>query len=329
MRIYFLFKSLLFISVFILTSTLVHSQDSAPAIATLLKIAGSVEVATKKSQKGGRGRVGMLLFAGNKIKTSGKSKATVQFRDGSRFRLFQNSELLLDFSEEQNSNKRTFYYLMTIKTGSLRGRFKKGLQIAKIRTPTGLIEVKGTSLRITENINKTTISLSEGQVIVRNLSSLTKINPGQWLPYFGRTDDLSKKIAPIPNLLHIKTDEYEFDFGNEKTKTIELSVQLQNITSSKIVKRKGLVIFESNFKHIRFPKSIMLDENGYAQVIVLIDPPRIDDSEFKGLITIRAFMDEDGFDDVAEGNLVLKVLNSNKIHSIILDPEKGLKRKND
>ena len=40
-------------------------------------------------------------------------------------------------------------------------------------------------------------------------------------------------------------------------------------------------------------------------------------------------MDEDGFDDVAEGNLVLKIHNSSKIRTIILDPDKGITEYND
>jgi hypothetical protein len=150
------------------------------------------------------------------------------------------------------------------------------------------------------------------------------MNAGQWMPEFGRTDDLSKIVVPIPNLLNLKTDEYEFEFRNGNSIQIEFSVQIQNSVSSKIVKRKGLVIFESDYNRIRLPKRFMLDANGYARVLVGIDPPRIDDKKFRGLITIRAFMDEDGFDDVAEGNLVLKIRNTDKIRTLILDPDKGL-----
>ena len=99
MQIFFLFKNLLFFAVLSLNATLVPAQDSSPAIATILQIEGSVEVLTNVSPKGLRGRDGMLLFAGNKIRTAGKSKATVEYRDGSRIRLFQNSELLLDLSD--------------------------------------------------------------------------------------------------------------------------------------------------------------------------------------------------------------------------------------
>ena len=320
---------MLFFSVLSFTTTLIPAQDSSPAIATLLQIEGSVEVITEKSPKGRRGKDGMLLFAGNIIRTSGNSKATVEYRDGSSFRLFQNSEFFLDSSEEQNTSKRTFKHLVTLNKGSLRARLKKGLQRTKIRTPTALIGVKGTSVRITENKNKATVSLTEGQAEVSNLSSRTIINSGQWLPDFGRTDDLSSKVVPIPNLLNLKTDEYEFDFRSGKSKQFEFSVQLQNTFSRKIVKRKGLVNFESDYNYIRLPKRFMLDANGYARVLVGIDFPRIEDSKFRSMITIRAFMDEDGFDDVAEGNLVLKIRNSSKIRTIILDPDRGLIENND
>ena len=45
------------------------------------------------------------------------------------------------------------------------------------------------------------------------------------------------------------------------------------------------------------------------------------DPEFKGLITISAFMDQDGFDDVAEGSLVLKILNAGKKRTLLINPE--------
>ena len=51
--------------------------------------------------------------------------------------------------------------------------------------------------------------------------------------------------------------------------------------------------------------------------------------ELKGLITISAFMDGDGFDDVAEGSLVLKIRNLGKKRTILLDPDKGVVKKND
>lgn len=329
MRSFFSSKCLLISAAFCLSASSVSAQSSDSAIATLLKVEGAVEAVTEKSPKGRSGSNGMLLFAGDKISTAGKSKATIEYRDGSRVRLFQNSEIVLNLSEEQSTGKRTFKFQLTLNNGSMRGRFLKGLQRTKIRTPTALIGVKGTSVRITENNNIATVSLTEGQVEVSNLSSKTLLNPGQWLPEIRRTDDLTKKVAPLPNILHLKTDEYGLDFRDGKAKQLKFSVQLQHSISRKSVERSGLVVFESDYYSIRLPKRFMLDNKGFARVLVGIDPPRLSDAGFKGLITIRAFMDQEGFDDVAEGSLVLKIVNSGKKRTLLLDAEEGVIEKKD
>ncbi|MDG1486908.1 MAG: FecR family protein, partial [SAR324 cluster bacterium] len=257
------------------------------------------------------------------------SKSTVEYRDGSRVRLFQNSTLVLNLSEEQTTNKRTFKLQLTLKNGSLRGRFVKGLQRTKIRTPTALIGIKGTSVRISENNNKATVSLTEGQVEVSNLYSSTTLNPGQWLTDFDRNTDLTQNVTQIPNLLFLKTAEYELDFRNAKSKQLDFSVQLQNSISGKSITRSGQVIFESDYKNIRLPKRFMLNDRGFARVLIGLDPPSLTDPEFKGLITIRAFMDGEGFDDVTEGHLVLKILNLGRKRTLLLDPDKGVSIKED
>ena len=327
MRFFFSSKSLLIIAFFCF-STQFAAQSSEPAIASLLQVEGSVEAVTGKSPKGRRGINGMLLFAGDKINTAENSKATIEYRDGSRVRLFQNSQLILNLSEEEVTSKRTFKFQLSLNKGSLRGRFLKRLQRTRIRTPTAQIGVKGTTVRIKDNDNRATVSLTEGQVEVSNLSSKTILNPGQWLPDFGRTEDLTEKVTPLPNILHLKTFDYELDFRDGKSKQLKFSVQLQHGISGKTVARRGLVVFESDYYSIRLPKRFMLDKKGFARVLVGIDPPRLTDPGFKGLITIRAFMDQDGFDDVAEGSLVLKILNAGKKRTLLINPEGGVTEKN-
>ncbi|MDG1488384.1 MAG: hypothetical protein P8R40_09365, partial [SAR324 cluster bacterium] len=60
-----------------LSTTQGSAQSENPAIATLLNVDGAVKVFNEKSPKGRQGSHGMLLFAGNKILTSAKSKSTV------------------------------------------------------------------------------------------------------------------------------------------------------------------------------------------------------------------------------------------------------------
>ncbi|MBC8220246.1 MAG: FecR domain-containing protein, partial [Proteobacteria bacterium] len=230
---------------------------------------------------------------------------------------------------EQSTNKRTFKFQLTLKNGSLRGRFVKGLQRTRIRTPTAIIGIKGTSVRISENNNKATVSLTEGQVEVSTISSKAILNPGQWLTDFDRNTDLTKNVAQTPNLLSLKSPEYELDFRNGKSKQLDFSVQLQNSISGKSVKRSGKVIFESDYKYIRLPKRFLLNEQGFARVVIGLDPPSLTDPEFMGLITIRAFMDGEGFDDVNEGHLVLKVINLGQKRTLLIDPDKGVSKKED
>ena len=321
-------KSLQLIAYIYFSAQIASAQRVLPAIATLLQVEGEVKTFTAKSPKGRRSIDGMLLFAGDKISTAENSKATIEYREGSRVRLFQNSELVLNLSEEMPTSKRSFNFQLSLNKGSISGRFLKGLQRTKISTPSAQIRVKGTSVRIKDNDNRGTVSLTEGQVEVRNLTSKTILNPGEWLHEFRRTDDLIEKVSKLPNILYLKTFDYELDFRDGKSKQLKFSVQLQHGISGKTVARSGLVVFESDYYSIRLPKRFMLDKKGFARVLVGIDPPRLADPGFKGLITIRAFMDQDGFDDVAEGSLVLKILNAGKKRTLLINPEGGVTEKN-
>ena len=327
MRFFCSSKNLIIIAVCFSCSQYAPAKSKKPAIATLLQVEGTVGAVTTRSPKGRRGINGMLLFAGDKINTAKNSKATIEYRDGSRVRLFQNSHLVLDLSEEQVTSRRAFKFQLSLNKGSLRGRFLKGLQLTKIRTPTAQIGVKGTTIRIRDIDNRATVSLTEGQVEVSNLSSKTILNPGQWVHDFGRTEDLSEKIAHLPHILNLKTFDYKLDFQDGKSKQLKFSVQLQHHISGKSIARSGLVVFESDYYSIQLPKRFMLDNKGFARVLVGIDPPRLTNPEFKGLITIRAFMDQDGFDEVAEGSLVLKILNASNKRTLVINPEGSVTEK--
>jgi len=119
------------------------------------------------------------------------------------------------------------------------------------------------------------------------------------------------------------------DIRNGKSKQLDFSVQLQNSISGKSETRSGQVIFESDYKNIRLPKRFLLNERGFARVLIGLDPPSLTDTEFKGLITIRAFMDGEGFDDVTEGHIVLKILNLGRNRTLLIDPDKGVSKKED
>ena len=63
----------------------------------------------------------------------------------------------------------------------------------------------------------------------------------------------------------------------------------------------------------------------FWRVLVNIEPLNSNSKEFKGLIKIRAYMDDTGFDDVAEGLLVLKFRNLGKKRTLLIHPDKRFK----
>ena len=69
------------------------------------------------------------------------------------------------------------------------------------------------------------------------------------------------------------------------------------------------------------PNQVFLDAEGFIRFPIEIDPPRMDDPEFNGLIQIRANMDDIGFDDVGEGMMVLRVVNGQRKRSLFIDPK--------
>ncbi len=79
------------------------AQEESGAIATLSRVEGYVEVFSEAKRKTRRGREGLMLFAGERINTGKDSKVTVEFRDGSTFRLFRKTDFLIEEGVEQNT----------------------------------------------------------------------------------------------------------------------------------------------------------------------------------------------------------------------------------
>ena len=70
-----------------------------------------------------------------------------------------------------------------------------------------------------------------------------------------------------------------------------------------------------------------MNDRGFAKIFLLINQPSLNELGFFGLIKIRAFLDNEGFEDVAEGLLVLKIKNFKKTSSILIHPNKDLVEK--
>ncbi len=302
-----------------------HAQSEGDAIATLSGVEGYVEVTATATRKTRRGREGLILYAGEQVRTGKDSKATVEFRDGSRFRLFRETDFVIESGSEQQTRERTFKFQLALNIGSLQGRLRRGRQRTRLRTPTAIVGVKGTSVRVTELAEgKATVALSEGLVEVKNAVSSAELNPGQWLHEITRIDELSEKIADMPNILYLKTEQYDLDFSDGQTIQLFISIQMEDAQSGKITKRSGPVRLESEYYSIRMPSRVYLDADGFFRVPVEIDPPRKDDQEFNGLILVHANMDEVGFDDVGEGIIVFRVIGPTRKRTLLIEPRSDL-----
>ena len=128
--------------IWMITAMQVIAQEEGGAIATLSRVEGYVEVFSEAKRKTRRGREGLMLFAGERINTGKDSKVTVEFRDGSTFRLFRKTDFLIEEGVEQNTRERSFKYQLSMKLGSLHGRMKRGMQRTRLRTPTAIVGVK-------------------------------------------------------------------------------------------------------------------------------------------------------------------------------------------
>ena len=135
---------------------------------------------------------------------------------------------------------------------------------------------------------------------------------------------MDEKIAKLPNLLFLKTEEYELDFSDQQAKQLFISIQMEDSQSGKMTKRGGPVRLETDYYSVQMPQQVFLESDGFIRFPIEIDPPRKDDSEFDGLIQIRANMDDIGFDDVGEGMMVLRVVNGQRKRLLLIDPKNDL-----
>ena len=92
----------LIINIIFLPSGSPNSKNYNP-VASIVNLEGIVKIQTKESQKFKYARDGMLLFNGNKIITSINSKTGILYRDGSKVRIFQNSEFRFAFTIMSNA----------------------------------------------------------------------------------------------------------------------------------------------------------------------------------------------------------------------------------
>ena len=297
-----------------------QSSVATTTIATMRNVSGFVEVRQKSTQKSVSGRNGRLLGLGDVIKTGAGAKATIAFRDGSRVRLFADTEFTIESGGEQKTKSRTIKLGQGLKKGSLHGKLNRQFQRASIRTPTAVVAVRGTVLLVKQSGEFTTVHLTEGKIEVSNAVSTVEVNPGQWLPEFRRMDELAEKLAPLPYKLFLRTEQYEVDLSAKEPPRLFLSIELADSRNRRSLARPGPVLLESNFPGVVLPKRVNLDERGVARVPFTLKSLPRGAKPFDGLILISAMMDAPGFEDVGAGTLLMKSTPTGKSQRFLIDP---------
>lgn len=290
-------------AVFILTAAIppVFAQGK-DIVASLQRISGRVSVKQVRTRKTIRGRNGLLLRTGDTVVTARRARATIKFRNGSEIRLFPRSEFQVK-SSERKGKKRTFLFSLSLKVGSLWGRFVKRRQVANIRTPTATIGIKGTVLRVVDRDGKARVALTEGLIDVSNDREKVELRPGKRLTEFTSSDTLADKIEDIPLQLDMKSQKRKLEFRNKQNEEVFVSIQLVNIKTGRTIRRSGPVYLRSNYDKITYPSSAVLDARGFVRVAVQFAPPEAADAKLNGNVFLWAVMDQEDADDVSEGRL--------------------------
>ena len=116
---------------------------ASDAVATMMEVNGNVEVTLSRTLRTTQGRNGLLLYAKDRIRTGLDGKATILFRDGSRLRLFENTEFVIEAVTEQKSNTgRSFQYKLLLKLGAIWSHFAENHQDTKIQTKDATISIQ-------------------------------------------------------------------------------------------------------------------------------------------------------------------------------------------
>ena len=278
---------------------------SLPDFAILSQIQGKINAGTEKIMV--EGTNGMLLSQRNRVKTEKNGKATVLVKDGSKIRLFSDSELIIGAKKRHNS--RWMRYRLVLLSGSFWGHFVKDKNPIEIRGGTLRLQLSEASIRFSKKKTGTDISVLKGTVRVFNKSSFVKLHGGQRLYQIQKNDFMPEKISIIPNQLKISLGPTEPVFIGKKTIELNLNLQVVRYGSDYTVERPSPVHLWANYYNLELPSKIRLNTNGNAKTTIKVAPPSSEDRTFGGSVTFHAIIDQKGFDDVRDGTLKVRLRN--------------------
>ena len=147
------------------------------------------------------GTNGMFLSQRNRVKTEKNGKATVLVKDGSKIRLFSDSELIIGAKKRHNS--RWMRYRLVLLSGSFWGHFVREKNPIEISGGTLRLQLYDASIRFSSKKTGTDISVLKGTVRVFNKISFVKLHGGQRLYQIQKNDFMPHKVSIIQNQLNL------------------------------------------------------------------------------------------------------------------------------
>lgn len=294
---------------------------AAGTVASLGKVKGDVSIKLNVNGRIISGNDGFLLKDGDLVITGKGTNVSVIFRDGSEVRIFENTKFLIEQAVEEKGSGRNFKYDFFMKVGSFWGKFIKGRQKTTIKTPTATIGIKGTSLKVKAEKDKSGLVLSEGKVSVKNEDSSAVIDAGKMIDTIMETGKI--KTRDIPYKIFISTADTKLKFPKIGSSTHHLSLQLINQKTKQNLKRPGNVLISSPIDKMIFPQQIKLNSRGYARVPVTLKPLEDKDYRTNGFIEIYALMDGAKYFDIGSGQITLTYDIPPKIKKYLIDSNTG------
>jgi len=294
--------------VFVL-SLMAPSSYALEAVASLGKISGNVEILRKvgkrKESRKIPGRKGLILKDQDIVVTGRRAKATLIFRDGSEIRLFQRTRFVVEKSEESKKEGRTFFHNFKLTIGSFWGRFTKGKQRTKIKTPMATIGIKGTNVAFSLRDGKLDISLSAGLITVENEDEVFTLQPGKRIKGITREGTIHDKVEDLQYRVLIKPDNMHIKLPEPgKQEEFFLTLQIVDTKTDKNIYRSGSVHISLELDKIVFSKNVKLNNRGYARIRAKVNPFKKADYK-NGQVQILAVMDGEEFMDIGAGQTVL------------------------
>lgn len=299
-----------------------------PAVASLKKIEGNVQVLLRESGKEMLGREGQLLKNGDLIITGIGAKAGIIFRDGSEIRIFQNTRFLIKEAIEEQGKERSFKYNFMLKIGSFWGRFIQGKQRTVLHTPSATIGIKGTTVRLDEREGKTSVSLTSGLISVKNDEEKVELTAGQMIKGMSLRGSIKDRIQNITKKLSLKADSTKIVFAEKNKPTVVyFTLQLVDQKTKQNLNQSGPVLLQSNLDKFVFPKRIYLNKRGYTRVRVIVNSLEKKDYATDGRAKIYALMDGDNFFDIGGSQIVMTYDVPKEVPTIRIDANTDKVRK--